>query len=216
MLSIKKLTLLFVTFFGLFACNTGYKQDNTKNKDLPKGDSISAIFGNPYQSLDKSPMDMIYYPVNYPIKQLENPGNTPPVARIIYSRPHKQHREIFGNDNQAVVKFGNRWRLGANEASELQLFRTVMINGKNVTPGRYTLYAIPHPNQWTIFLNAKTDNWGLQIDSTKDVVSLAVATEKQDPPIEDFTMIFQEAADGASLLIAWDSTKVSLPIHFKN
>mgnify|MGYP003694383693 CR=1 FL=1 len=57
-------------------------------------------------------MDMSYFPVNYSQKKMTHDITTLPVMRVIYSRPHRQGRTIFGN----LLKYGERWRLGANEA----------------------------------------------------------------------------------------------------
>src|SRR5689334_3785889 len=110
---------------------------------------ISLLAQQGMPGIDKSPMDMSYYPVNYPVLKIQDKITEPLVARVIYSRPQKSGRSIFGG----LVKTGEVWRLGANEATELQLFRTVHIGGKKIKPGRYTLYAIVNDNNWTIILN---------------------------------------------------------------
>jgi hypothetical protein len=40
------------------------------------------------------------------------------VARLIYSRPTKNGRVIFGD----LLEYGKVWRLGANEATEIEFF----------------------------------------------------------------------------------------------
>src|SRR5678810_710894 len=70
--------------------------------------------------VDKSPMDVSYYPNNYPILKIQNKATEPLVARILYSRPQKQGRKIFGE----LVEYGKVWRLGANEATEICLLYT--------------------------------------------------------------------------------------------
>lgn len=91
-------------------------------------------------NMDKSPMDILYYPVDFPILKMSGKTDGNPVVRIIYSRPSKDGRRIFGN----VVKYGTYWRLGANEGTEIEFFRDVVISGKTVSKGRYILYAIPY------------------------------------------------------------------------
>ncbi len=63
--------------------------------------------------VDKSQLDMCYYPVNYPVLKIQDKITEPLVARIIYSRPQKNGRQIFGE----LVTYGEVWRLGANEAT---------------------------------------------------------------------------------------------------
>ena len=97
--------------------------------------------------LDKSPMDMVYYPANYPVLKIQEKVTEPLLARVIYSRPQKNDRTIFGD----LIEYNSIWRLGANEATEIELFKDVKINGKKLLKGRYTLYAIPTPSSsWII------------------------------------------------------------------
>ena len=51
----------------------------------------------PLPVLDKSPMDMSYYPVNYPILKIQHKADAPLIARVIYGRPQKNNRVIFGD-----------------------------------------------------------------------------------------------------------------------
>ena len=69
-------------------------------------------------ALDKSPMDMSYFPADYPILKTQNKANVPPVARVVYSRPQKDNRPIFGQ----LIEYNKVWRLGANEATEVKKF----------------------------------------------------------------------------------------------
>lgn len=157
--------------------------------------------------LDKSPMDMSYYPVDYP--KLKMAGNTEPlIARVIYSRPQKNNRTVFGN----LVIYGSVWRLGANEASEIEFFKDVTINDKKVLKGRYVIYCIPQENIWTLVLNSDLYTWGLKIDSTKDQYKFDIPVAKTRFPYELFTMEFEKAGKGMQLNMEWDSAKASLPI----
>src|SRR5689334_8830913 len=118
-------------------------------------------------ALDKSPMDMCYYPSNYPVLKIQDKITEPLVARVIYSRPQKNGRTIFGD----LVEYGKVWRLGANEATEIEFYKNVSIDGKKVEKGRYTMYAIPDTSKWTIILNKETDIWGAyKYDQNKDLL----------------------------------------------
>ncbi|MFN7688427.1 MAG: DUF2911 domain-containing protein, partial [Sphingobacteriales bacterium] len=48
-------------------------------------------------AVDKSPLDVSYYPANYPILKIQDRTLEPLIARVIYSRPQKNGREVFGN-----------------------------------------------------------------------------------------------------------------------
>ncbi len=159
--------------------------------------------------VDKSPMDVSYYPNNYPILKIQNKATEPLVARILYSRPQRQGRKVFGE----LVEYGKVWRLGANEATEIEFYKDVKIDGKKVVKGRYTLYAIVNENIWTMILNKDTDTWGaFKYDSKKDLLRTDVPAQKTGEIIESMSMLFEKSATGISLIIAWEQMKVTLPI----
>ncbi|RAJ75450.1 Protein of unknown function (DUF2911) [Chitinophaga dinghuensis] len=164
--------------------------------------------------LDASPMDMAYYPVMYPyVVKVKGESAGPLIARVIYSRPQTKGRDIFGN----LEEYGKIWRLGANEATEIEFFRPVIIAGKAVPKGRYTMYAIPTEKNWTIIINRETDIWGaFKYDPAKDVVRTTLPVISLNTPVEAFTMVFEKADPGANLIIAWDRVSVNLPIKWSD
>lgn len=159
--------------------------------------------------LDKSPMDMSYWPNNYPLLKMSGKAKVMPVARIIYGRPLKNGRNIFGG----ILKYNELWRLGANEATEIEFFSNVKIAGKPVTKGRYTMYCIPAENKWTLILNRDNFSWGsYSYDSKKDALRTDIDIDKNTESVEAFTMYFDESKAGANLIFLWDELKGSLPI----
>ncbi|WP_255156062.1 DUF2911 domain-containing protein [Ferruginibacter sp. HRS2-29] len=161
-------------------------------------------------AVDKSPLDISYYPNNYTLLKIQDKLTEPLMARVIYSRPQKNNRAIFGD----LIEFGKVWRLGANEATEIDFFRNVIIGGKTVSKGTYVIYCIPEPDKWTIVLNSNLYTWGLHTDTSKDVMRTEVPVQRQSPALEDFTMVFMDEPGGAGLLMAWDNVKTVLPINF--
>jgi len=107
-------------------------------------------------AVDKSPLDVSYYPANYPILKIQDRTLEPLIARVIYSRPQKNGREVFGN----LVEYNQIWRLGANEATEIEFYRDVTLGTTKIKKGRYTLYALPKTESWTLIVNRDTDTWG--------------------------------------------------------
>src|SRR4026208_621785 len=127
--------------------------------------------------LDKSPMDMSYYPVNYPILKIQDKATEPVVIRIIYSRPQLNGRKIFGD----LQEYGQVWRMGANEATEIELVQDVKINNRKIKKGRYTLYAIPFQDKWTVIVNKETDIWGsFRYDPSDDIVRVDLPVIKNE------------------------------------
>lgn len=211
---IRQLVTVLMLVFFIFSCKEKEKQPvavNKATKDTNLNINPESTV-NPYASVDISPMDMSYYPPDYPKLKMANNNIPPPVARIIYSRPHLQGRHLFDE----VLKYGDPWRLGANEATEIQFYQDVMIQNKKIKPGRYILYCIPMQDKWTIVLNSNIDSWGLKLDSTKDIQRfiIPVVHDHGGPSLEYFTIVFEKTDSGADLIMAWGDELAKLPINF--
>jgi hypothetical protein len=197
--------ILFVCCFLLLA-QAGFAQ----NAVTPASSTSAPATKLP--PLDKSPMDMAYYPANYPVLKIQAKATEPLVARVIYSRPQKEGRSIFGE----LVEYGKVWRFGANEATEIEVYRDVRVKDKKLPKGRYTLYAIPSETQWTIIVNKDTDSWGaFKYDEKKDALRVDVPVQKSAAPVDPFSIMFSKSASGADMVIAWDNAMVTVPFSFK-
>ena len=64
-------------------------------------------------------------------------------VKIVYSQPQKRNREIFGE----LVPYGQVWRTGANEATEITLTKDMMVNDKILKAGTYSIFTIPHADK---------------------------------------------------------------------
>lgn len=152
-----------------------------------------------FSDLDKSPMD---------VSIIRNSDNSP-MARVIYSRPKMRDREIFG----ALVPFGEVWRTGANEATELRIYQDMTIGGQTIPAGTYTLYTIPEKTEWTIILNKAQNQWGAyEYDANKDLLRIKAPARKAAAPIEDFSIAFQPIENGTNLLMGWENTYIEVPL----
>jgi Protein of unknown function (DUF2911) len=212
MLKIKATLFIVMVLFTAIcfnACNT----INSNNPEIQK-----PIFepSNPYAAVDKSPMDISYYPVDFPALKMSGNDTSSLTARVIYSRPQKNGRAIFGNGPppKYVQQYGALWRLGANEASEIEFFKPVNIKGQRISKGRYIIYCIPFEDKWVIVFNTNLFSWGLHPDTTKDIAKIEIPVYKSEKNIELFTMVFQPSAKGANLIMAWDNVQAALPISF--
>ncbi len=158
--------------------------------------------------LDQSIMDMSYYPATYPILKIQDKATEPPLARVIYSRPLRNGRDVFGE----LVEYGKIWRLGANEATEIEFFKNVSLGGKPVPKGRYTLCCIPSVDKWTIIINKEVDTWGSFIyDAKHDLARIDVPVQKLSEAVEAFSLYFNKSATGFDLVAAWENTMVNIP-----
>ncbi|MEO6000175.1 MAG: DUF2911 domain-containing protein [Chitinophagaceae bacterium] len=171
--------------------------------------SILAISQTKLPPQDQSPMDMSYYPVNYPILKIQDKITEPLIARVAYSRPQRNGRGVFGE----LVEYEKVWRLGANEATEIEFFKNVYFAGKPVPKGRYTLCAIPYLDKWIVIINTETDTWGsFKYDSKKDIVRVEVPVQKINETAEILSIFFDKTPAGFNLCAEWENTGVTIPL----
>jgi Protein of unknown function (DUF2911) len=169
------------------------------------------------RGIDKSSMDMAYYPDNFAHDRKFSPkliGDMPAIIRIIYSRPAKKEREVFGTK---IVPYGEVWRVGANESTEIKFYQDVTIQGKIVKAGTYSLFAIPTATEWTIILNKDLDFWGAySYNKDNDVLRVSVPTKKTDEVIENFSIQCVKGNNDKETIMkmAWDTTLVEVSISF--
>lgn len=174
--------------------------------------SISCFAQSDLAAIDKSPMDMCYYPSNYPVMKIQGKTTEPLVARVIYSRPKKEGRSVFGG----LVEYGKLWRLGANEATEIEFYKPVIVGGKKIAKGRYTLYAVVNEKNWTFIINKETDTWGsFKYNTAKDIVRVTVPVQTSTEPLECLGMSFEKTNGIINLIVAWENIKVALPISLQ-
>ena len=158
---------------------------------------------------DKSPLDISYCPNNYPILKIQDKTTGNPIARVIYSRPNKNNRVIFGD----LIEYNKVWRMGANEATEIEFFQNVKIYNHKIKKGRYTLYCIPFANKWTIILNSNLDVWGsFKYNEKNDLFRVDAPIQKQTETIESLSFLFEKTDAGYDMKVGWDDVLVSIPI----
>src|SRR5688572_11257812 len=173
--------------------------------------SVGAIAQSSLPAVDKSPLDICYYPLRYPSLKAQDKITEPLTARVIYSRPKKEGRAVFGG----LVEYGKLWRLGANEATEIEFYKPVMVGGKKIPKGRYTLYAIVNEKSWIFIINKETDIWGsFKYSQAKDAARIDVPVQSLTEQVESLTMVFEKDNKNINLVVAWENVKVALPISF--
>jgi hypothetical protein len=140
---------------------------------------------------------------------------------IVYCQPSKKGRLIFGEEVAEDAEeagplqpWGSYWRMGANEATTIQVSNTINFGGQELAAGLYSMYAIPRQETWTIGINSVANRWGYnEPDYEKDVLSITVPVSYKEEVIEMFTMAFDETNDNTELVLNWDTSEVRIPIN---
>ncbi len=137
--------------------------------------------------------------------------------QVFYNRPYKKGREIFGS----LVPYGHVWRTGANEATTFETNKDLLIEGKVLKAGKYTLWTIPDKEIWTIIFNKEHGQWGVNSDGDpnrnpeQDVLSIQAQAVWQEREFEQFTIEFATMDDEVEMVLLWDKTLVAVPISVK-
>ena len=130
-------------------------------------------------------------------------------VEIVYSRPSARGRAIMGD----LVPFGKLWRTGANENTTISFSDDVIIDGKKLAKGKYSLYTTPKADNWEVVFYTKTDNWGNPAtwDEANVALRTNVAPETLDRNVDSFTIgISNIDSNFATLELSWEKTLVGI------
>lgn len=170
--------------------------------------TVNIATAQDFRGNDKSPMDMAYYPDNF---AHDRKGSEEALVRVIYSRPAKNGRQVFGK----LLPYGKVWRTGANENTEIKVYKDATVAGSQLKAGTYSLFTIPGESEWTLIFNSDVDYWGAYSYNEKnDVLRVKVPARKTDKTIENLSIQFAKNGGGAIMYIGWDDTIAEVPFTF--
>jgi len=131
---------------------------------------------------------------------------------IAYSQPGIKGRTL---GKEIAPYNGKVWRLGANEATTLEVSKAVKIEGHDLPAGKYGIYAIPGEKEWVIIVNSVWKIWGLNYTldeatgSKTDLFRFTVNAEKAPA----FAELLKFSADkSGKVSFVWGDTMVSFRI----
>lgn len=129
---------------------------------------------------------------------------------IDYSSPSVKGRKIFGG----ILPYGKLWRAGANEATLFQTDKDIIVEGKKLPAGKYSFFAMPGENEWTIFFNSETGQWGdkpggdTNMDPAKTVLSVVVKPKK----LKDLNEKLEYSVMNNGFGLKWENTAVFVSV----
>jgi hypothetical protein len=126
-------------------------------------------------------------------------------VEVVYSRPSMKGRTIFGD----LVPFGKVWRAGANANSTISFSEDVVIDGKTLKKGKYSLYVNPKAESWDVIFYSTTDNWGVPENWSDSNIALKtnVKTEMLNRPVETWTIGINGLDNNYGMLeFSWEKT----------
>lgn len=132
---------------------------------------------------------------------------------VEYSRPGMRGRTIFGD----LVPYGEIWRTGANANTMITFSDDVIIEGKELKKGSYSIFSRPNKDSWEVMFYTTTNNWGVPQNWDSNNVALSVTAETMEMPMimETFTILIDELKnDSANLNFIWENTIAVLDMEF--
>ena len=128
---------------------------------------------------------------------------------VEYYRPVARGRTPFPD----VVHWGRVWTPGANWATTLEVDRPIRLNGNAVPKGRYSVWMIPEPDEWTIILDRDARRFHTQPPSSTDEALRFTVRPATGAHMETLTFYFPVVTrDGATLDVHWATTVIPMRI----
>jgi Protein of unknown function (DUF2911) len=134
------------------------------------------------------------------------------IAAVAYSSPRMRGRKIFGD----LVPFDEVWRTGADNATAFVTKADLLVGGKNVPAGSYTLFTLPAQNKWTLIISKQTGEFGIPYPGEQfDFARVEMKVSKLPSPLENFTISFDQAGASCTMKLDWETTRASIDISEK-
>jgi hypothetical protein len=129
-----------------------------------------------------------------------------------YSSPRLKGRKMVGGQDP----YGKVWRNGANAATTFVTSADVVVGGKTVPAGSYTLFVLPTEEKWTLIVNKKTGEWGIPYKYESDELA-RIDMKMSAPPstVENFTIAYDKTSTGCTLREEWDKSRATVDISAK-
>ena len=133
---------------------------------------------------------------------------------VKYSRPSMRGREVFGN----LVPYDKIWRTGADNSTKISFDTDVIISGKTIQSGTYSIFSIPDKESWEIILYSDVELWGVPRDWSENKIVFSsmfdVKKLKKSNTVETFTISFNDLTNkDVNMSISWENTSVDIKIE---
>ncbi len=131
-------------------------------------------------------------------------------VEISYSRPSVRERTIFGD----LLPYNEFWRVGANAATKITLSGDVLIDGKVLKKGSYSLLTLPDESTWKLnWYEYTSGDWNDYVEAAP-VLEIKVPVKKRESVLESLEFHFQDITmESATLLLEWERSRLEIPIQ---
>jgi hypothetical protein len=133
---------------------------------------------------------------------------------VEYGRPSLKGRTVA--DLLSQLKVGDFWRLGADKSTTFSTAADLQFGDVTVPKGEYSLWAQRGAdNSWKLVFNKQHGQWGMQHDTSLDLVSVPLKESKASNSAEMVTISLTKQGAGAVIAIQWGEMKLSADFKVK-
>lgn len=134
--------------------------------------------------------------------------------KVDYSSPRMRGRKIFGD----LVPYGEVWRTGANEATAFASDENLItVKGVSIPAGKYTIFTVPNPEDWTLIINKHTGEWGIPYKyESEELARVPMSVRSLSHPVENFTISFDHSGGTCTMHLAWDGKEAAVEFAERN
>ena len=148
-------------------------------------------------------------------------------VKVTYGRPYMRGRMVFGDPadgNTYLVPFGQTWRTGANEATEITVTGPVHVAGQRLDTGTYSVFTVPGASSWEVRFHpglgmdgtgrlSAEGNFTQTYDPALDLLVVEGLVAELDEPVDQFTIAFEDVEGGVHMVLTWETTEVRVPLE---
>lgn len=129
---------------------------------------------------------------------------------VTYSRPVARGRELFG----ALIPWGRAWNPGANEATTVEFSGPVRVDGRPLEAGRYSVWAVPGQERWTVMLSRRWDVPHAPYPGEEHDALRVEIEPRSGSHMETLAFYFPVVGPrSTTMALHWGTTVVELPIE---
>ncbi|TFG39153.1 MAG: DUF2911 domain-containing protein [Candidatus Aminicenantes bacterium] len=143
------------------------------------------------------------------------------VITFDFSRPGVKERTIWGDLVPYGLAPGNKyseekpfpWRAGANEKTTIEVSNDVLVDGKPLAAGKYSIHMIPSEKDWIVIFNTNNEGWG-SYDYDESLDALRLTVTPVEAPFEEWMRFGFDDLAGTSAVasLLWEKLKVPFTI----
>jgi hypothetical protein len=147
---------------------------------------------------------------------------TDAVIKIEYGRPGVKGRKIWGDLVPYGLAPGNKysenkpypWRAGANENTTIESNKDLMVEGKPLPAGKYSIHMIPGETEWIVIFNKNNSAWG-SYTYKQEEDALRVTVKPVKAPFQEWMEFgFDDlAGTSATAYLHWVELKVPFKVQ---